>query len=57
MRILTVCKAVRLTVIGLVPLIMTKFQAIIGTVLLGSMGLGGLSGVGKSNHVDSAEFI
>ena len=35
---------------------MTKFQAIIDTVLLGSMGLGGLSGIGRSNHVDSAEF-
>ena len=31
---------------------MTKFQAIIDTVLLGSMGLGGLSGIGRSNHVD-----
>ena len=35
---------------------MTKFQAIIDTVLLGSMGLGGLSGIGRSNQVDSAEF-
>ena len=34
------------------PLTMTKFQAIIDTILLGSMGLGGLSGVGRSNHVD-----
>ena len=31
---------------------MTKFQAIVDTVRLGSMGLGGLSGVGRSNHVD-----
>ena len=31
---------------------MTKFQAIIDTVLLDSMGLGGLSSVGLSNHVD-----
>ena len=29
---------------------------IVITVLLGSMGLGGLPGVGRSNHVDSAEF-
>ena len=49
-------RAARLIVLGLVPLIMTKFQVIIDTVLLGSMGLGGLSGVGRSNHVDSAEF-
>ena len=35
---------------------MTKFQATIDTVLLDSIGLGGLSGVGRSNHVDSAEF-
>ena len=49
------CNAARLIVIGLVPaLIMTKFQSIIDTVLLGSMGLGGLSGVRRSNHVDSA---
>ena len=31
-------------------------QAIIDTVLLGSMGFGGLSGVGRSNHVDNAEI-
>ena len=37
-------------------LIMTKFQAIIDTVLC-SMGLCGLSGVGRSNHVDGAEYI
>ena len=36
---------------------MTKFQAIIDAVLLGSMGLGGLPGVGRSNHVDSASFF
>ena len=36
---------------------MTKFQAIIDTVLLGSMGLGGLSGVGRYNHVDISFFL
>ena len=39
---------------ALVPLVMTTFQAIIDTVLLCSMGLGGLSGVGRSKRVDSA---
>ena len=50
------CNTARLMVIGSVPLTMAKFQAIIDTVQLGSMGLGGLPGIGRSNHVDSAEF-
>ena len=33
---------------------MTKWQAIIDTVPLGSMGLCDRSGLGRSNHVDSA---
>ena len=66
MFLLTVTNAIRVVAYSpyvlcnatrpIVPLIMTKFQAIIDTVLLGSMGLGSLSVVGKSNHVDSAEF-
>ena len=35
---------------------MTKFQAIIDPVLLGSMRLGGLSRIVRSNHVDNARF-